>query len=170
MFFFLGNVSAAEHRPSPARNGAVSKMRARPVSSGPDAPTGQCWHGVNMNFLSHKVRRTQMSVKRNKPDRQTYIRQKDMRNRWTDRSEVRSGKAGSEGDPGPRGLQPGPGRVKATRGRTGALGKARGKRLRERRLPCPQPAWGQGCEDPALSQAVGEWLWPSGAWSHVASE
>lgn len=169
MFFFLGNVSAAEHRPSPARNGAVSKMRARPVSSG----LGRSDRTV-LARSEHELSFTQSPENTNeckkKQTRQTYIRQKDMRNRWTDRSEVRSGKAGSEGDPGPRGLQPGPGRVKATRGRTGALGKARGKRLRERRLPCPQPAWGQGCEDPALSQAVGEWLWPSGAWSHVASE
>lgn len=54
-----------------------------------------------------------MSFKINKLDRQTYIWQKDMRNKWTDRSQVKSGKAGSEVYPGPQLLWPRPGWVNA---------------------------------------------------------
>lgn len=60
---------------------------------------GQCWRGEHE--LPHEVYVTEMSFKRNKPDRQIYVWQKDVKNKWTDGSEVRSGKAGSDVCPGP---------------------------------------------------------------------
>ena len=60
---------------------------------------GQRWRGEHE--LPHGVYVTEMSFKRNKPDRQIYVWQKDVKNKWTDGSEVRSGKAGRDVGPGP---------------------------------------------------------------------
>lgn len=76
-------------------------MCARPAS----LVSGTAWLGGGAggpvlarseHELPYEVYVTYMSFKRNKPDRQIYVWQKDVKNEWTDGSKIRSGRAGRE--------------------------------------------------------------------------
>lgn len=95
-----------ECRPLPVRTGNVSRSLwdvrtpgKRGVGHSVARGQGQGWRSEHE--LPHEGYVTEMSFKRNKPDRQIYVWQKDVKNKWTDGSEVRSGKAGGDVCPGP---------------------------------------------------------------------
>lgn len=111
---------------------------ARPASSG---------SGTSEHELSQSL--DNINEFQNKQTGQTDLQiwQKDMRNTWTERSQVRSGKAGMKWTLGPSCSQHRLGRVSTKWG--GVSGNYN--------FPCHKPARGQRGEDPGLPQADGEW-------------